>query len=91
MSKIRIDPLSALIRIYEEDIDPTDPIGEVITPYYKTVTAVFLDNGRVRLQGALVAPSLAECRDIDKALKSMGYTGVEWRRAYRETGATCRK
>lgn len=79
MSKIRIDPLSAIVRIYEKDIDSTLSIKEVKDSYYKTLVLTFSDDGSVRIQGAVNSPTLREMHEIKESIKHMGYSKLEWR------------
>lgn len=79
MSKIRIEPLSAIVRIYEEDIDNSISIENMSQKYYKTLALTFSDNGTVRVQGSVFSPNYSEYKEICNILKNMGYSTVEWR------------
>jgi hypothetical protein len=83
MRRLRIDPLSALVRVYKDPVDARVKLSELKEPYYKTFVLIFSDDGTVRVQGALTAPTPEELADLEEALKDKGYNKVFWRHKHK--------
>ena len=79
MDTIRIDPVSAIARLYKEGINKDTPLYLEKTPYYKTLILVYLDNGSVRIEGSIETPSVPEVKQLFRILKEQGYIQVHWR------------
>lgn len=79
MKKIRIDATSMIARFYEENVCTKTPLHHTKQQYYKTLFLQPSDDGSVRIQGSVQAPTISEQRQLFKQLKSMGYVKVTWR------------
>jgi hypothetical protein len=79
MSKVRVDPLTSLVRFYVDDINPSSPLSIMSEPYYKTLILSYLDNGSVRISGAVQSLTFNELKELKKNLKESGYTSLQWR------------
>ena len=81
---LRIDPIAATVRFYKEKIQENTPIQDIVEPYYKTLTLIFLDNGDVRATACANAITIEELKILMKKLSKMGYKRMLWRHHEKE-------
>lgn len=79
MSLARVDVLAGLIRIYAREIDPAIPIQHERSHYHKTYAFTADERGEVRIQAALIGPTMHEIADISAELtRKLGYEFARW-------------
>jgi hypothetical protein len=76
---IRIDPIAATVRFYKEKIQESTPLQDIVDPYYKTLTLIFMDNGDVRATACAEALTMEEIKSVMKKLREMGCKRALWR------------
>lgn len=75
---IRIDQTQAVVRFYTEKVK-NRPLHEEKDSYYASLNLQFLDNGDVRISGAVVAPLKKDLVQMYKMLASSGYVNCTYR------------